>query len=157
MIYYVDGACSGNGTNKSSGGYGVVGMDEYGVVKYCRSHFSSPTTNNREELKAILWVLMCDGLNPNTPIVYSDSSYSVNTLTNWMFGWARNGWVKSDKNQPENLDLIKSYYELLKKGYKIDLRKIPGHAGIPGNELADKLATGKITEHEVYEKYGKCD
>ena len=65
--------------------------------------------------------------------------------------------LKSDKNQPENLDLIKSYYELLKKGYKIDLRKIPGHAGIPGNELADKLATGKITEHEVYEKYGKCD
>ena len=38
MIYYVDGACSGNGTNKSSGGYGVVGMDEYGV-KYCRSLF----------------------------------------------------------------------------------------------------------------------
>ena len=155
MIYYTDGACSGNGTKKSSGGYGVVGMDDNGVVRYCRSHFSSPTTNNKEELKAVIWVMLCDGLNPNTPIVYSDSAYVVNTFTNWMFGWARNDWVKSDGKEPENLDLIQTYYNLLNVGYKIDLRKVPGHAGILGNELADKLATGKITESEVYNKYGK--
>ena len=37
------------------------------------------------------------------------------------------------------------------------IENYPGFESLSGNELADKLATGKITEHEVYEKYGKCD
>jgi ribonuclease HI len=54
-----------------------------------------------------------------------------------MFGWARRGWVKSDKKTPENLDLIQAYFELYKEGYRIDLRKIKGHTGHEWNELAD--------------------
>lgn len=63
-----------------------------------------------------------------------------------MYSWADKGWIKSDKKIPENLDLIKTYYNYIKKGYKIDLRKIKGHAGHKWNELADGLATGKITD-----------
>ena len=32
----------------------------------------------------------------------------------------------------------------LKKGYRIDLRKVKGHAGQKWNEMADGLATGRI-------------
>ena len=46
-----------------------------------------------------------------------------------MFRWARNNWIKSDKKIPENLDLIQAYYEWYQKGYRIDLRKVKGHAG----------------------------
>ena len=60
-----------------------------------------------------------------------------------MYGWANNGWRKGDKKIPENLDLIQAYYNLVKKGYRIDLRKVAGHSGIKGNELADMIATGK--------------
>lgn len=66
-----------------------------------------------------------------------------------MFNWARNGWRKSDKKTPENLEIIQAYYEWWKKGYRIELRKVKGHIGIEYNELADKLATGKITPEEV--------
>ena len=79
------------------------------------------------------------------PVVYSDSSYCVNTFNEWMFNWANNGWIKSDKKTPENLDLIKAYYDHYNKGYRIDLQKIKGHAGHIWNELADKLATGEIS------------
>ena len=72
-----------------------------------------------------------------------------------MFNWAKNNWVKSDNKVPENLELIQAYYDWYQKGYRIDLKKVKGHAGNKWNELVDLLATGKITSEEVYNKYGK--
>lgn len=103
------------------------------------------------ELKAILYVMLNYGVKPsqegfstgNIPVVYSDSAYCVNTFNNWMFNWAKNGWIKSDNKAPENLDLIQAYYDWYQKGYRIELRKIKGHAGHKWNELADKLATDR--------------
>ena len=71
-----------------------------------------------------------------------------------MFGWANKGWIKSDKKTPENLDLIKAYYDWYQKGYRIELRKVKGHAGNKWNEVADKLATGELTTEEVYRIHG---
>ena len=65
-------------------------------------------------------------------------------FNDWIFNWARKGWVKSDKKPPENLELVQAYYDLYQKGHRIDLRKIKGHNNNRGNELADQLATGKI-------------
>lgn len=83
------------------------------------------------------------GKDKEIPIVYSDSAYSVNSLNTWIYSWQRNGWRKADKQIPKNLDLIQAYWELLNKGYKINLQKVKGHSDIEGNELADALATGK--------------
>ena len=60
-----------------------------------------------------------------------------------MFTWAQKNWIKSDKKVPENLDLIKQYYTLWQRGYRIDLQKIKGHSGQRWNEMADKLAKGE--------------
>ena len=61
-----------------------------------------------------------------------------------MFRWANNNWIKSDKKQPENLDLIQAYYDWYQKGYRIELRKVKGHSDNKWNDLADKLATGQV-------------
>ena len=55
----------------------------------CIASSSYSTTNNREELKAILNILEKFG-SPDKPVptVYSDSSYAVNNYNNWMFNWA---------------------------------------------------------------------
>lgn len=90
------------------------------------------------ELSAILWVMAKYG--KENPIVYSDSTYAINTLTNWSFSWKKNGWRKADKKIPENLDLITLYHELYDRGYRIELRKCAGHSGNKWNELADELA-----------------
>lgn len=109
-----------------------------------------PTTNNREEMKAILWAMENYGKNPSgTPMVYSDSRYAVKTFSHWMWSWKENGWKKANKNTPENLDLVKEYDKLYSQGYRINLEQIRGHSGNIGNTLADWLATGKVSKEEV--------
>lgn len=152
MVIYTDGSCSQNGKAVNSGGFGVVVLDNDENLVYTYSKRCENTTNNREELKAILYAMLNHGVNTDKydfsqiepPIVYSDSAYCVNTFNQWMFSWARNNWLKSDNKTPENLDLIQAYYDWYQKGYRIDLRKVKGHAGVKWNEMADKLATGVL-------------
>lgn len=139
MVYYTDGSAH---PNPGSGGFGVVIVDETTdeiIDTYAKS--SQKTTNNAEEMKAIIFAV-CDAAKRGVPaIIYSDSAYAINTFTNWMFSWERNGWVKGDGKVPENLELVKAFFELNKK-YKITLNKVKGHVGDKYNEMADKLATG---------------
>ena len=141
MIIYTDGSAH---PNPGPGGFGVVVCNDNNDIIHLYSKQTNNTTNNREEIKAILWSLLTYGKSNEEVIVYSDSNYCVQTFTSWMFGWARNGWVKSDKKIPEKLDLIQAYYNALNEGYKINLKKVKGHAGNKFNELADGLATGKV-------------
>lgn len=158
MIYYTDGSCVGNGKAHNTGGFAIVEVNDDGTLNNVYARSCKDTTNNREEIKAILWVLLAKGEPADDwfqpPIVYSDSAYCVNTFNNWMFNWARNNWIKSDKKEPENLDLIKTYYDFWMHGYRIDLRKVKGHNGDKWNEVADKLATGELTPEEVMKNYG---
>ena len=149
MIIYTDGSCLGNGKSENSGGFGIVVLDNNENLLYTYNKRNENTTNNREEIRAILYSFLNYGIIPffgyeEIPIVYSDSNYCVQTFNTWMFNWANNNWIKSDKKQPENLDLIKAYYDWYKKGYRIDLRKVKGHSDNKWNQMADGLATGKI-------------
>ena len=156
MIIYTDGSAH---PNPGPGGFGVIVLDNDEKLLYnYNRQFKNKVTNNEMELKAILYSFLNYGININNPlygfnnydipIVYSDSNYCVQTFNEWMFNWARNGWIKSDKNIPVNLDLIQAYYDWYQKGYRIDLRKVKGHAGNRGNELVDKLAKGEINTFE---------
>ena len=157
-IYYTDGSCLNNGAKVNIGGFGIVELDDNGCFINAYSKRNENTTNNREELRAILRVFLTAG-SPSPdgftqpPIVYSDSAYCVNTFNDWLFRWKANNWIKSDGKQPENLDLIKIYYDYYIKGYRIDLRKVKGHSNNQWNNLADELATGKITSQEARKRY----
>ena len=158
LTFYTDGACSGN---PGPGGFGVVCLNkcysqtimeyiERYSLNYCYNEFCDNTTNNREELKAILHVIKLAATDKeNSYLVYSDSAYAVNSINTWMYGWARNGWINSKKKPVENLDLIQEIYSYLEFPMKnFDLRKINGHSGHLGNELADALATNNMKKKE---------
>ena len=151
LCIFTDGSTLKNGSKDARGGFGVVVTDNNRVIN-AHSHFCEGTTNNREEMKAIIWALSNYGNSVPPPIVYSDSSYCVNTFNQWMNSWKRNGWIKSDKKVPENLDLIKLYDIIKEQGKKIDLRYVKGHAGFTFNELADALATGRMSVEEVLKR-----
>ena len=160
MIIYTDGSAH---PNPGPGGFGVIIVDNNKNLLYAyNKQFDNKVTNNEMELKAILYSFLNyginiyneDNFNKEIPIVYSDSNYCVQTFNEWMFGWANKGWIKSDKQTPENLDLIQAYYNWYHKGYRIELKKVKGHAGNKWNEVADQLATGKLTPEEVYKIYG---
>ena len=144
---YCDGSAN---PNPGPGAFGVIVLDnEENFVYNLYRESSKQTTNNREELKAILYCLKNYGIKEEDeflwPIVYSDSSYAINTYTNWMFTWEQNSWIKSDGKLAENLDIIQEFYNLWKQGYRIKLEKVRGHSNSKGNILADALASGKLT------------
>jgi ribonuclease HI len=148
MKIYTDGSSRGN---PGPGGFGVIVTDDEDNYLCHHGEQISSTTNNREELKAILWAYLKYGVHPkydkgkSVPVIYSDSAYCVNVFNNWMVMWARHGWTRTNRKPLENLDLIKPMYKHWFNGYQIRVEKIKGHSGHKWNELADKLATtGKI-------------
>lgn len=164
ITIYTDGSTCKNGRKDASGGFGVVvleswdGVEETATVIDAKQEHTEGTTNNREEMKAVIWALEHYGDKAHRgngfliPIVYCDSMYCVNSFTNWIKGWKANGWVRAGGKKLENLDLIQRYDELLEQGYLIDLRWVAGHRGNEWNELADALATGKTTVDAVLNK-----
>lgn len=141
--FFVDGACSGN---PGPGGYGVVCIEGNEVIYSHSEYMEAPnkTTNNREELKAILHVFQLVSGNPEfrDVIIYSDSAYCVNMLNNWIYTWANNDWKNSKKQQVENTDLVKQLYKYLNtEFFPCQVVKVNGHCGVIANELADALAT----------------
>ena len=155
--FYTDGACS---INPGPGGFGVVELKEiqarvkdqwdnwniYGyftAIGYKYSEQCNNTTNNREELKAILHIFeIAEQDMDNQYIIYSDSSYAVNIINSWIYTWARNNWINSKNKEVENLDLIKNLYKYVSINFfNCQVKKCPGHSNITGNELADALAT----------------
>ena len=163
---YTDGSSKGN---PGPGGFGVVSFihDNNTYPDYSISMPSKEdTTNNREELKAILnafeysmklmknpFYEKCD----LTFIIHSDSAYCVNICNDWIFKWARNNWMNTKKKEIENKDLILSLYEYLTIDFfPCQVVKTSGHSQIYGNELADALATGDIKKYRklIEEKCG---
>lgn len=141
MIFYTDGSAA---PNPGKGGFGVVILDDnYNYLKCYHEHFNY-TTNNAMEMKAIIWACLYAKIkNEQNIIIYSDSSYAINTFTKWMYSWEKNGWIKSDGKIPENLDLVSTFYQLNKE-LNIKFEKVKGHNGNLYNEMADRLATGNF-------------
>ena len=141
MQIYTDGSAH---PNPGPGGYGAVVLDDDNNIIQLWSKECTKTTNNAEEIKAILWALITYGKSKIPPKVFSDSAYAINCLTIWRYTWERNGWVKGDGKIPENLELIQTFHDFWNQGYRIELIKVHGHSGNKWNELADKLATGRM-------------
>ena len=156
MKIYTDGSAH---PNPGPGGFGIVVFDDDHNYLKSLSEQVPYTTNNEMELKAILFALKIFGAQANQdfiqpPTVYTDSAYAYNIYTNWMYKQEKNDWLKADGKKPENLEIIKDYFNESKNKI-IDLRKIAGHSNILGNELADKLATGKLYPADLQERYIK--
>ena len=140
MIFYTDGSAS---PNPGPGGFGVVQVDTEGNILSTYSSRQDNTTNNEQEMKAILYAACQGVLAKEDVLIYSDSAYAINTFSNWMYNWERNGWIKGDGKVPENLEVVQAFFEVSKM-IEVAFVKVKGHSKNPFNELADNLATGKV-------------
>jgi len=98
------------------------------------------TTNNRMELTAAIKAL--EAIKPNfqgQAILWTDSTYVMKGITEWIHGWKKRGWKKSDKKPVINVDLWKTL-DQLNSEREVTWKWVKGHAGIEGNERADELA-----------------
>ncbi|MFN8734571.1 MAG: ribonuclease HI, partial [Hyphomonadaceae bacterium] len=96
------------------------------------------TTNNRMELMAAIMAL--ESLKRPCPVIlYTDSQYVRQGITEWIHGWKKRQWRKADGKPVINADLWQRL-EIANKAHKVDWRWVRGHAGDPMNERADALA-----------------
>lgn len=138
VTLYTDGACS---VNPGIGGWGALLI--FKDVKKEISGAEGNTTNNRMELTAVIEGL-CRLKEPCEVNVYSDSAYIVNAFANgWIFGWEKNGFIKSDNKPVLNVDLWQKLISLTKT-HKVKFIKVKGHADNEFNNLCDKLATDAV-------------
>jgi len=156
---YCDGACSGN-PGKSGSGLALYKNGQKPVLYY--GNYEPNGTNNTAELKALYKaLLLASQIKTDEKImILSDSKYSIDCISTWAYGWKKNGWSKKG-GEIKNLDLIKNahnLYEQIKDN--IIIKHVKGHAGIEGNELADRMALHAIKaqndEFEIYE-YASVD
>ena len=128
---FTDGACSGN---PGPGGWGVLIIENGDEQELFGGE--PETTNNRMEMQAVIEALKATA---GPIILYTDSQYVKNGITDWIKGWKRNGWKTAAKKPVKNKDLWIEIDDLA-DGRSIDWRWVKGHAGHEGNERADELA-----------------
>lgn len=138
VTIYTDGACSGN---PGPGGWGAILMLNENKKEI--SGGKKDTTNNVMELTAVIEALKLLKRPCNVDL-YSDSAYVVNAfLQNWIFGWIKNGWKNSNKEDVKNKELWQELISLTKV-HDVTFHKVKGHADNEYNNRCDELARNAI-------------
>lgn len=103
-------------------------------------------TNNRAELVAIVLAIRKAMTLPtefNSLVIFSDSRLCVDGISKWLPLWEADGWTRNGQRL-ENVDLWKVIRRVLstldQKGISFTIKHVPAHAGVYGNERADRLA-----------------
>jgi ribonuclease HI len=145
---YTDGACSGN---PGPGGWAFAlcarESSAAGLVVEGVGH-EAHTTNNRMEMEAALRALNLLSArwpqeSARNPVrIFTDSSLLIRGMTQWLSGWKRKNWIKSDGSPVSNKDLWERLDESRKLFSRLEWLYVPGHSGISGNERVDALAVG---------------
>ena len=135
---YTDGACTGN---PGPGGWGAVIFDQDDKQKNI-SGSEKNTTNNRMELIAAIMSLKKIKSNSEV-IIFTDSTYVKNGITEWMKNWKKNGWKNSNKKPVKNKDLWVKLDKLCEAN-NVSWKWVKGHSTNKFNNLADELATKAI-------------
>jgi ribonuclease HI len=126
ICLFTDGASSGN-----PGPSGIGVLLRYGEHEKEISKYIGNATNNIAELKAIEAGLSALK-NMDIPVrLFTDSKYAYGLLVlNW----------KARKNQ----EVVESIKRIMDGFKDLQIIKVKGHSGHPGNERADYLATSAI-------------
>jgi ribonuclease HI len=136
---YTDGGCRGN---PGIGGWGaILTMGKH--KKEIKGH-ATDTTNNRMELTAAIEALNAL-TKPCAVVLHTDSTYVKNGITSWLANWKRNNWKTAAKKPVKNADLWQALDQATQR-HQIDWRWVKGHAGVAGNEIADRLANEAMDE-----------
>ncbi len=102
------------------------------------------TTNNRMELMAAIRAL--EALKESCAVtLYTDSSYVMQGLTEWLPGWKRRGWRTAANKPVKNQDLWQRL-DAAAARHQVEWQWVKGHSGHDGNEEADRLANEGVAE-----------
>jgi ribonuclease HI len=138
IIVFTDGAAKGN---PGPGGWGaiVVTPDQH-VTELGAG--SPHTTNNRMELSGAIAALQHVANQPGPVAIYTDSTYLIRGITQWVWNWRRRGWKTAEGSDVLNRELWEQLSTLVGARARGDVNWhwVRGHVGTPGNERADQIS-----------------
>ncbi len=147
IVVFCDGATKGN---PGPGGWGVVIVAADGHVAELGGG-AAHTTNNKMELTGAIRAL--DHLqHVDGPVaMYTDSTYVIKGIREWIGGWRRRGWKTAEGGEVQNRDLWEQLDALVVARGKrtVEWHYVRGHIGIPGNERVDEIADGFARNGDV--------
>ncbi|XP_014647613.1 PREDICTED: ribonuclease H1 isoform X1 [Ceratotherium simum simum] len=142
VVVYTDGCCSSNGRRRARAGIGVYWGPGHPFFETRNVGIRLPgrQTNQRAEIHAACKAIeQAKAQNISKLVLYTDSMFTINGITNWVQGWKKNGWRTSTGKEVINKeDFVE--LERLTQGMDIQWMHVPGHSGFIGNEEADRLA-----------------
>jgi len=148
VVIYCDGGCS---PNPGESGSGVAVYRAGKVSELWYGLYESMGTNNTAELNALyesLFMAQKELSQGNKVEIKCDSMYSINCIKTWASGWEKKGWTKKG-GEIKNLAVIQKAYKLYNKiKSDVQLSHIKAHAGLEGNELADRMTVYAREQHE---------
>uniref|UniRef100_A0A8D2INA9 Ribonuclease H1 n=1 Tax=Varanus komodoensis TaxID=61221 RepID=A0A8D2INA9_VARKO len=137
-VVYTDGCCSSNGHRKACAGLGVYWGPSHPLNSSER--LTGRQTNQRAEIHAACKAIeQAKSQNIKKLVIYTDSKFTINGITNWVPNWKTNGWRTSTGKDVVNKEDFERLAKL-SEGMDIQWMHVPGHAGFTGNEAADRLA-----------------
>ena len=156
VTVYCDGGCSPN-PGKSGSGIAVYRGGKVQELWY--GLYESMGTNNTAELGALYQSLLIaekESTRGNKVEIKCDSMYSINCIKTWAKGWEKKGWKKKG-GEIKNLEIIQKAYHLYNTiSSKVSLSHIKAHAGLEGNELADRMTVyAREQKNPQFVKYDK--
>ncbi|EFX83307.1 hypothetical protein DAPPUDRAFT_223388 [Daphnia pulex] len=104
VIVYIDGACPGNGIQGARGGIGVWFGNNHplNVSEPLRRHefiHTNPTNQVAEIKAAIRACELLRNYGVERVVIFTDSQYLIDSITDWIFTWQSNGW-RTYQGQP---------------------------------------------------------
>lgn len=138
IVVFTDGAAKGN---PGPGGWGVVYVTPDGHVTELGGG-ADHTTNNKMELTGAIEALAALEDASGKLAVYTDSTYVIQGITAWVWGWRKRGWKTASGGDVQNRELWEQLSSMAAaRGPKdIAWHYVRGHIGIPGNERVDEIA-----------------
>ena len=148
IVVFTDGAAKGN---PGPGGWGAIIVTPEGQVTELGGRASETTTNNRMELTGAIEALSALRGVPGPLAIYTDSTYVIQGIGGWIFGWRKRGWKTAAGGDVLNRDLWEQLDDLVKARGKgaVTWHYVRGHAGTPGNERVDEIADGLAQGREI--------
>jgi ribonuclease HI len=132
IVVFTDGASKGN---PGPGAWGVIIATPDGQVTE-RGGGAATTTNNRMELTGAIAALTSLEGTAGRVSIYTDSTYVIQGIREWMYNWKRRGWKTATGGDVMNRDLWERLDDLVSaRGARaIAWHYVRGHHGVPGNE-----------------------
>lgn len=138
VVVYTDGCCCSNGRRRARAGIGVYWGPGHPLNVGIR--LPGRQTNQRAEIHAACKAIeQARAQNIKKLVLYTDSMFTINGITNWVQGWKKNGWRTSAGKEVINKEDFVGLEKLV-QGMDIQWMHVPGHSGFVGNEEADRLA-----------------